>query len=202
MQKERSYFFLLKVMGRVSQNYSRGKHSPSFTGKSNHPKQGGGEGKEIAQVKKRRVQLWRAGKKEEWGGKDDGDGGSEEERVSVTFFLSDVPSHSLIYNKQLKATKTMHGRRLKDYKANMLCFSYCTIHVGFIGCWLFFVFFFCFLKNTQSRLSQFLLKFYTPMNPKVVFTPAWRYCLPCYIKKNKGHLASGDKNWRKWLIFS
>lgn len=30
-------------MGRVSQNYSRGKHSPSFTGKSNHPKRGAGE---------------------------------------------------------------------------------------------------------------------------------------------------------------
>lgn len=43
MQRERSYFFLLKVMGWVSQNYSRGKHSPSFTGKSNHPKRGAGE---------------------------------------------------------------------------------------------------------------------------------------------------------------
>lgn len=35
-------------MGWVSQNYSRGKHSPSFTGKSNHSKQGAGEGENSA----------------------------------------------------------------------------------------------------------------------------------------------------------
>ncbi|TNN60850.1 hypothetical protein EYF80_028947 [Liparis tanakae] len=37
------FLFPLKVMGRLSQNYSRGKHGRSFTGKSNHPRGGGGE---------------------------------------------------------------------------------------------------------------------------------------------------------------
>ncbi len=83
MQRERSYFFLLKVMGRVSQNYSRGKHSPSFTGKSNHSKQGAGEGKnsaaeeEVSSV----VKSW---EKEVGGGRCGW--WVKEESVSVTLF--------------------------------------------------------------------------------------------------------------------
>lgn len=91
-------------MGRVSQNYSRGKHSPSFTGKSNHSKQGAGERKnsaaeeEVSSV----VESW---------GKRSGEGrsvgmvGQRRKRVSDPF-LSDVTSHSLIYNKQLKCIQT------------------------------------------------------------------------------------------------
>lgn len=73
MQRERSYFFLLKVMGRVSQNYSRGKHSPSFTGKSNHPKRGAGEERGGDSAKGGRKDEFSSGELEKRnGGKGDG----------------------------------------------------------------------------------------------------------------------------------
>lgn len=90
-------------MGRVSQNYSRGKHSPSFTGKSNHSKQGAGEGKnsaaeeEVSSV----VKSW----EKEVGGRTMWLVGQRRKRVS-DLFLSDVTSHSLIYNKLLKCIQT------------------------------------------------------------------------------------------------
>lgn len=61
MQRERSYFFLLKVIGRVLQNYSHGKHCHSVTGKSNHPKQGtGDEGeKSTTEEKMSFVESWK-----------------------------------------------------------------------------------------------------------------------------------------------
>lgn len=79
-------------MGRVSQNYSRGKHSPSFTGKSNHPKRGAGEerggegGGGIVQRGEEKmssvVESWRKGT----GGRATGWRVGEEKSVSDPFF--------------------------------------------------------------------------------------------------------------------
>lgn len=66
----------LKVMAQVLQNYSCGTRGSSLTGKSNHPKQVPEEGN-IVQLKKKGVQLWRAGNK---GGDDSGEAGSERNR--------------------------------------------------------------------------------------------------------------------------
>lgn len=82
-------------MGRVLQNYSRGKQWHSFTGKSNHLKQGAGDGKNSAT--KEKISLWRAGKKGTEG-RTMGMVGQRRNSVSNPF-LSDVTSHSLIYNK-------------------------------------------------------------------------------------------------------
>lgn len=82
--RERSYFSLLKVMGPVLQNYSWGEPSHSFTGKSNHPKQGAGEGKKTTEERS----LWRAGKTAqregwwEWWVTEE----EEEETLPVTLF--------------------------------------------------------------------------------------------------------------------
>lgn len=91
MQRERSYFFPLKVMGRVLQNYSRGKQWYSFTGKSNHPKQGAGDGKNSAT--KEKMSLWRAGEKKGAEGRTMGMVGQRRNGVSDPF-LSDATSHS------------------------------------------------------------------------------------------------------------
>lgn len=69
-------------MGQVSQNYSRGKHSPLFSGKSNHPKHGAREGKNSATEEKMGLVLESWKKKEM--GKDDR---SERKECQGPFFI-------------------------------------------------------------------------------------------------------------------